>query len=184
MGRQTVNQKESTAMRSLRFVLVALLAPSLLAASVGVPAQSPNPPAPKALVITAQNLTAATKGRDAKGLARPGDEIRYSLVFTNTQQAAVKNVQFVDPIPQGMVYVLGSASIAQAGRVAYSIDGGRTYSAQPTIETVEDGHKVTKAAPRELYTHVRWTVLDAVAPGAQVTAELRAQVSAAPGEAK
>src|SRR5262249_51848416 len=135
-------------------------------------------------VITAQNLTAATKGRDAKGLARPGDEIRYSLVFTNTQQVAVKNVQFVDPIPQGMVFVLGSASIAQPGRVAYSIAGGKTYSAQPTIETMEDGHKVTKPAPRELYTHVRWTVLDAVAPGAQVTAELRAQVSAAPGEAK
>ena len=166
-------------MRSLRFVLVALLAPSLLAASVGAPVQ--NPPAPKALVITAQNMSAAAKGRDAKGVARPGDEIRYTLVFTNTQQVAVKNVQFVDPIPQGMVYVLGSASIGQPGRVAYSIDGGKTYSAQPTIE---DGHKVTKAAPRELYTHVRWTVLDAVAPGAQVTAELRAQVSAAPGEAK
>ncbi|HUL02909.1 MAG TPA: hypothetical protein VLV16_06730 [Gemmatimonadales bacterium] len=169
-------------MRSLRFVLVALLAPSLLVARVGAPAQSP--PASKALAITAQNLTAVAKGRDVKGMARPGDEIRYSLVFTNTQQVAVKNVQFVDPIPQGMVYVLGSASIGQAGRVAYSIDGGKTYSAQPTVETMENGQKISKPAPRELYTHVRWTVLDAVAPGAQVTAELRAQVSAAPGEAK
>jgi len=170
-------------MRSLRFVLVALLAPSLLAARVGTPAQSPSP-APKALVITAQNMTAASQKRDAKGMARPGDEIRYSLVFTNTQQAPVKNVQFVDPIPQGMVYVLGSASIAGAGRVAFSIDGGKTYSAQPTVETIENGQKINKPAPRELYTHVRWTVVDAVAPGAQVTAELRAQVSAAPGEAK
>jgi uncharacterized repeat protein (TIGR01451 family) len=165
-------------------LVAALLAPSLLAASVGAPAQSPNPPGGKALVITAQNMTAATQKRDAKGMARPGDEIRYSLVFTNTQQAAVKNVQFVDPIPQGMVYVLGSASIAQPGRVAFSIDGGKTYSAQPTVEMMENGQKVTKPAPRELYTHVRWTVTDAVAPGAQVTAELRAQVSAAPGEAK
>ena len=171
-------------MRSLRFVLVALLAPSLLAARVGVPVQAPPPPASKALVITAHNETAAASGRAANVVARPGDEIRYTLVFTNTQQGAVKNVQFVDPIPQGMVFVLGSATAVQPSRIAYSIDGGKTYSAQPTIEVVEDGRKQTKPAPRELYTHVRWTVLESVAPGAQVTAELRAQVSAAPGEAK
>ena len=169
-------------MSSLRFVLVALLVPSLLAARVGVSAQAPGR---TALTITAHNLTAsATKGRDAKGLARPGDEIRYSLVFTNVTQGPVKNVQFVDPIPAGMVYVLGSASVGQSGSVAFSIDGGKTYSAQPTVEMAENGRKVSKPAPRELYTHVRWTVFESVAPGAQVTAELRAQVNAAPGEAK
>ena len=46
----------------------------------------------------------------------------------------------------------------------------------------------TQAASRELYTHVRWTVLASLAPGAQVTAELEAQVSGqvngASGEAK
>jgi len=35
-----------------------------------------------------------------------------------------------------------------------------------------------------MYTHVRWTVLSSVAPGAQVTAELRTQVKTAPGDAK
>jgi len=171
-------------MRSLRFVLVALLAPSLLAARVGAPVQAAAP-GQKALVITAHNVTAAAaKDRPAAGQARPGDEIRYTLVFTNLTQGPVKNVQFVDPIPQGMVYVLGSASMVQSGTVTYSIDGGKTYSAQPTVEMQENGHRVTKPAPRELYTHVRWTVLDAVAPGAQVTAELHAQVGSAPGEAK
>lgn len=140
---------------------------------------------PKALVINAHNVTAeSASGRDSKAVARPGDVIRYTLVFTNVQANAVKNVQFVDPIPQGLVYVLGSAAAGEPTRIEYSIDGGKTYSTQPLISVVEDGKKVEKPAPREMYTHVRWTVLSSVAPRAQVTAELRTQVKAAPGEAK
>jgi len=52
------------------------------------------------------------------------------------------------------------------------------------VQAVADGHKVEQAAPREMYTHVRWTVLGSLAPGAQVTAELEAQVSGVSGEAK
>ena len=141
--------------------------------------------APKALAITAHNVTAeSAAGRDAKGPAQPGDVIRYTLVFTNVQSTAVKNVQFVDPIPQGLVYVLGSAGAGEPTHIEYSIDGGKTYATEPRVVLVQDGKKVEKPAPREMYTHVRWTVLSSVAPGAQVTAELRTQVKSAPGEAK
>lgn len=140
--------------------------------------------APKALVITAHNVTAETAGGRDKTVAKPGDEIRYTLVFTNVQAAPVKNIQFVDPIPQGLVYVPGSATASQPVRIGYSIDGGKIYTSQPMIVVIDNGKKVEKPAPREMYTHVRWTVLSSVAPGAQVTAELRTQVSAAPGEAK
>jgi len=140
---------------------------------------------PKALVITAYNVTAESAGgRDTKAVARPGDVIRYTLVFTNTQPTPVKDVQFVDPIPQGLVYVLGSAAAHEPTRIEYSIDSGKTYATEPLIAVVEGGKKVEKPAPREMYTHVRWTVLSSVAPGAQVTAELRTQVKTAPGDAK
>ena len=168
-------------MRTMRMLIVATLA-AVLAWPVVAVAQAQSP---KALVITAHNVTAAAaSGRKNSTLARPGDEIRYTLVFTNLTQGPVKNVQFEDPIPHGLVYVLGSAAARQPTRIAFSIDGGKTYSAEPTIEVEENGHKVTKPAPRELYTHVRWTVLESVAPGAQVTAEFRAQLNAGPGEAK
>jgi uncharacterized repeat protein (TIGR01451 family) len=167
-------------MKQSRLVLLATLA-AVLSPRVGA-AQAEQP---KALVITAHNVTAAAQPqRGAAATAKPGDEIRYTLVFTNVTAAPVKNVQFVDPIPSGLVYVLGSATAVQPARIEYSIDGGKTYSAQPMIEAVEGGQKVEKPAPRERYTHVRWTVVGSVAPGALVTAELRAQVSAAPGEAK
>jgi uncharacterized repeat protein (TIGR01451 family) len=168
-------------MKLVRSLLVATLAVALVSPRFAL-AQGQGA---QALVITAHNVTAeAAADRGAKAIAKPGDEIRYSLVFTNVTKASVKNVQFVDPIPSGMVYVLGSAAADQPVRLEYSIDGGKSYSAQPVVLKVEDGKKVEQPAPRELYTHVRWTVLASVAPGAKVSAELRTQVSAGPGEAK
>src|SRR5206468_10337798 len=136
------------------------------------------------LVVTAQNVTAATSGRADKSVAQPGDEIRYRLVFTNVTAGPVRNIQFVDPIPAGMVYVLGSATADHAVRIEYSIDSGKSYAARPVIAALVNGQRVEKPAPRELYTHVRWTVLGSLAPRARVMAELRTQVSEAPGEAK
>jgi uncharacterized repeat protein (TIGR01451 family) len=134
------------------------------------------------LVVTAQNITAQTAGRADKGVAQPGDEIRYRLVFTNVTTGPVKNIQFVDPIPSGMAYVPGSATSDQRVRAEYSIDSGRTYSARPTISVIENGKPVQKPAPPERYTHVRWTVVSALARGAQVIVEFQARVSEAPGK--
>ena len=162
-------------MRLLRMLLVGTLSSVLLAARLAAaPAQ-----APKTLVVTARNLTAETAR-----VAKPGDVIRYGLVFTNVTAGPVKNIQFVDPIPAGMVYVLGSAAADRPVRLEYSIDGGKSYSAQPVIAVVQDGKTVEQPAPRERYTHVRWTVLGSLAPGAKVTAEFRTQVNTAPSVAK
>jgi len=142
-----------------------------------------NPPA-DALVVTAQNLMAGDERHQdwvAKGGAAsdvlPGDVIRYSLRFTNTQEQAVQNVVFSNPVPQGLRYVPESAA-ADAPNVAitFSIDGGRTYSAQPMIEVVENGERRNVPAPARMYTHVRWTVDGWVQPGGQVTAEFRAEL--------
>ncbi|HEY6208934.1 MAG TPA: hypothetical protein VIW28_07745 [Gemmatimonadales bacterium] len=132
---------------------------------------------PKPLLMAAHNVTAEAAGRDNKGQANPGDVIRYALVFKNTTAGAVKNVELVDPLPKGMVYIVGSAGADRAMRVEYSIDGGKSYTARPVVQVVADGQKVEQAAPREMYTHVRWTLLGSLAPGSQVTAELEAQVS-------
>ena len=110
--------------------------------------------------------------------------IRYALVFTNVTAGPVKNIQFVDPIPQGTVYVLGSAAADHPVRVEYSIDGGKSYSARPAIAVVQDGKSVEQPAPRERYTHVRWTVLGSLASGAKVMAEFRTQINEAPSVAK
>jgi uncharacterized repeat protein (TIGR01451 family) len=136
--------------------------------------------AASALVVTAQNVTAIAGGRADQSIAQPGDEIRYRLVFTNVTAGPVKNVQFVDPIPGGMVYVLGSATSDNRVRAEYSIDGGKGYAAQPLISVVADGKQAQKPASAEQYTHVRWTVVGSLARGAQVTVEFRGRVKEAP----
>jgi len=136
--------------------------------------------APSSLVVTAQNVTAIARGRADQSVAQPGDEIRYRLVFTNVTAGPVKNIQFVDPIPSGMVYVPGSATSDSRVRAEYSIDGGKRYAAQPLISVVEDGKQVQKPASAEQYTHVRWTLVGSLARGAQVSVEFRGRVKEAP----
>lgn len=144
---------------------------------------------PKPLVITASNLTAdSAKAAGAKrtdgSMARPGDVLGYSLAFTNTTRGTVNSVQFVDPLPKGLVYKTGSARADKPVRIEYSIDGGKSYAARPMIVVVEAGRRVEKPAPAKSYTHIRWTVSGPLAPSAQVTAGFEAEVSKSASEAK
>jgi uncharacterized repeat protein (TIGR01451 family) len=176
-----MTRKEVSAMKLLRLLLLGTVCGNLIAPRCAA-AQAPRP---KALVITAHNVTAEAAGaRENGAVAKPGDVIRYALVFTNVTAGPVKNIQFVDPIPQGTVYVLGSAAADRPVRVEFSIDGGKSYSAQPAVAVAQDGKTVERPAPPEQYTHVRWTVLSSLAPGAKVMAEFRTLISDATSVAK
>jgi uncharacterized repeat protein (TIGR01451 family) len=161
---------------ALILTLPLLLLPNALTAQ--------QPPPSQALAVTARNLMAGDERHQAwvaKGGAAsdvlPGDVVRYALRFTNTQEQAVRNVVFSNPVPQGLRYVLESAAAdAPSVTITFSIDGGRTYSAQPMIEVVENGERRSVPAPARMYTHVRWTVEGWVQPGGQVTAEFRAEL--------
>ena len=176
-----MTHKEMSTMTLRRLLVVGTLCGTLVwPRSAAAQAQ-----APQALVITAQNVTAEAAGvRKNSAVATPGDVIRYTLVFTNVTAGPVKHIQFVDPIPQGTVYMLGSAAADHPVRVEYSIDGGKSYAARPVIAVIQDGKTVEQPAPRERYTHVRWTVLGSLASKAKVMAEFRTQISEAPRVAK
>lgn len=149
---------------------------AILAAALPASAQQP-----QALLVTATNVTAQEASREgAQGALLPGDVVEYRLLFTNITPNPVENVVFNDPIPAGLVLVLGTAG-ADRGDVAvdYSIDGGQSWSVAPEVEVTEAGQPVRRPAPAPAYTHIRWTVTDAVAVGAQVTASFRAQARGA-----
>jgi uncharacterized repeat protein (TIGR01451 family) len=160
-------------------VVVLLLAATSRATAQGTPKQ-------EALVVTAENLMAGDERHQAwaaKGGAAtdvlPGDVIRYLLRFTNTTAQPVQNVVFSNPVPAGLRYVAGSATAEAAGTsVTFSLDGGRSYSAQPMIEVVENGERRNVPAPPAMYTHVRWTVSGWVQPGAAVVSQFRAELVA------
>ena len=170
-------------MRIWRLVAIASASSSLYLA----PFASAQQKEPKPLVITAENLMASdarhaaleAEGGDRNAVL-PGDVVLYRLTFTNTADVPVRAVELKDPLPAGLRYVTGTATADREDvAVAYSIDGGLTYSAQPMIETMENGRRVERPAPPELFTHIRWIVGGWVEPGAQVVAEFRAQLPAA-----
>jgi uncharacterized repeat protein (TIGR01451 family) len=114
-----------------------------------------------------------------KTVVKPGDVLRYNLVGNNNGKGEAKNLAVTQPIPQGMTYVLNSATIASnnGAAITYSIDNGKSFVEKPTVQVVRpDGKVETKPAPAEAYTHVRWNVGTSLAPSAAVKATYQAKV--------
>jgi uncharacterized repeat protein (TIGR01451 family) len=107
--------------------------------------------------------------------ARPGDVLRYSLKGKNHGSRAASNFTLTQPIPNRTVYVAQSAT--GNAQITYSIDKGKTYSAQPVIQVMRaDGSLESRPAPAESYTHVRWKFQTAIEPGANVSAFYQVRV--------
>ena len=168
-------------MRSMK--LSVLIAAALAAAPSGL-ALGQEAEAPKALVVTAENLMQGdarhqeyeSRGGDPAAML-PGDVVRYELQFTNLTSDSVQQVVFQNQVPAGLAYVSGSAGADRDDvSVEYSIDGGATYTATPMAEVVVDGQTVLRPAPPETYTHIRWTLAGWLQPQAELTAEYRARL--------
>ena len=87
----------------------------------------------------------------------PGDVLRYTIEGKNTGESPAENLEVTQPIPDRMSYKLDSAVSKNNADITYSIDGGETFVAKPTIKiTLEDGTVEERPAPAEAYTHVRW----------------------------
>ncbi|WP_017317033.1 hypothetical protein [Mastigocladopsis repens] len=94
-----------------------------------------------------------------KAMVQRGDTLRYVVSGINNGDRPVKNFTINQPIPKGMVYKLKSARVnpnSQA-KITYSIDGGRNFVENPTIQvTLPNGKVETKPAPAMAYTNIRW----------------------------
>jgi uncharacterized repeat protein (TIGR01451 family) len=112
-------------------------------------------------------------------LVQPGDTIRYIVTSKNVSDRPVSDLSVTQPIPQGTTYVLDSAKLSLAGniQVAYSIDGGKSFVAQPTIQVkLPDGTIETRPAPAEVYTHVRWEFSEPLNPSVALNSSYQVKV--------
>ena len=89
-----------------------------------------------------------------------GEIIFYTLNYVNSGDDAATDAVLDDPIPQGTVYVDGSA-FGKDADITFSIDGGKTFK-KPSLLTYEiklpDGKVEKKIASPEQYTNIRWTI--------------------------
>ncbi len=160
-----------------------LLCMALCALAPGRAVHAQQPAELPALVVTAENLMAADsaraqalKGQDPS-VVLPGEVVLYRLRFTNHRPDPVRPVVFTNPLPEGFRYVAGSAGADRGDvDVTFSIDGGRTFVAEPMIEVLIEGTRTLRPAPPESYTHVRWQVRGWVAPGTSVEARFRGRL--------
>jgi uncharacterized repeat protein (TIGR01451 family) len=89
--------------------------------------------------------------------AKPGDVLRFTLKAENKGDRPAKQLVLAQPIPQGTVYVLNTAISESPASIIYSIDGGKTFVAKPTVKvSLPNGTIEERPAPAEAYTHVRW----------------------------
>ena len=131
--------------------------------------------------VVEQDLAGQTKTSwkplEGKVTVQPGDVLRYTVAGHNAGKSGAKNLAITQPIPQAMAYVLGSATNDNRAQTIYSIDNGKSFVENPTVQvTLADGTVATRPAPAEAYTHVRWQFTNAVNPDTTVQANYQAKV--------
>jgi len=94
------------------------------------------------------------------------DVLVYTITYRNVGNAAAQETSVVDRVPEGTVYVPGSAT-GEDTEIFYSIDGGLGYQRPPVTYVVKrtDGSLEKKTALPEMFTHIKWLIKKALKPG-------------------
>lgn len=102
----------------------------------------------------------------------PGDEVVYTVTFTNVSQDTADNVTVVDPIPEQMTYVRGSV-FGPGADITFSVDGGKNFVVEDELRVATANGGERTAQPED-YTHIRWVMRNPLDPGKRGVARFRA----------
>jgi hypothetical protein len=114
---------------------------------------------------------------DKAGSVHPGEVLDWKITSANEGDGAARLYKTVGHVPQGTSFVAGSATAEYGAQVTYSIDGGQSFAAQPTVEEKQaDGTVKRVPAPVSMYTEVRYEWADPLAAGSTLTADYKVRV--------
>lgn len=114
---------------------------------------------------------------ERSGAVKPGEVLDWTISSANEGNGEARNYRVVGQIPKGTSFVAGSAKGEEAPNVLYSIDGGKSFSAQPMIEEKQaDGSSKQVPAPVSMYSQLRFEWTKALAPQANFNASYRVSV--------
>lgn len=108
----------------------------------------------------------------------PGDDVIYTVTYTNKAKAPADSVVITNPVPQHTRYKDGSAA-GEGANIVFSVDGGKTFATPDKLTvTIKDksGKDITRPATAQEYTHIRWALKGSVAPGQSGTVRYRAVI--------
>ena len=113
---------------------------------------------------------------DKSTVVNPGEVLDWTINAENTGNAPALEYKTVGHIPRGTEFIPGSAN-ADGARTVFSIDGGKSYSPQPTIEEKQaDGSMKRVPAPVSMYTEIRYEWADPLAQGGKLSASYKVRV--------
>jgi uncharacterized repeat protein (TIGR01451 family) len=104
--------------------------------------------------------------------AVPGEEVVYTVTFTNVGEETAENIRITNPIPEEMRYVPGTA-FGPGTDVVYSADGGESYAPPGELLVASADGSQRQATPAD-YTHIRWVLNVPLDAGARGFARFRA----------
>lgn len=101
-----------------------------------------------------------------------GQTVFYTVRIHNPTPVPVRDVVTIQRIPVNTSYVIGSAA-GPAAEISFSIDGGQTFAAESQLRITETTGVDRRPLSTE-YTHIRWRLRNALAPGATALARFQA----------
>jgi uncharacterized repeat protein (TIGR01451 family) len=114
---------------------------------------------------------------DKVSAVHPGEILDWTITSANEGSAPARQYKTIGQIPQGTSFVAGSAVAEYGASVSYSIDGGKNFAAQPTIEEKQaDGTTKRILAPAAMYTQVRYEWSDPLTAGSTLSASYKVRV--------
>src|SRR6266851_533920 len=109
-------------------------------------------------------------------VVNPGEILDWTITSENAGNVAAIEYKTIGHIPHGTTFVADSAK-ADGAKTVYSIDGGKSYSAQPMIEVKQaDGSVKRVPAPASMYTEIRYEWADPLVQGGKLSASYKVRV--------
>ena len=135
-----------------------------------------NRPDVKIQLVAAVERDSALVPLDNKTVVNPGEILDWTIMSENSGNAAARDYHAVGHIPPGTIFVKDSAK-ADGAKTVYSIDNGKSFSAQPMIEVKQaDGSVKQVPAPVSMYTEIRYEWADPLAAGGKLSAAYKVRV--------
>jgi len=94
-------------------------------------------------------------------IVKSGEILDWTITSLNEGTAPARDYKAVGKVPTGTQFIAGSVTADGSATVTYSIDDGKSFWAQPTIEEKQpDGSLKNVPAPASMYTQIRYEWAD------------------------
>ena len=109
---------------------------------------------------------------------KPGEVLGWTITSANEGDGPAQEYRTEGKIPPGSKFVAGSATADGSATVTYSIDNGKSFSAEPTIEVKQpDGSLKRVPAPLSMYTKIRYEWSDPLTQGGKLIASYKVRLN-------